>query len=149
MVALTKRFHITVSNKHSHFHTTTETLLNLQFNGKDIDTHNDRVRKILADTEEVGLGVIPEKFIRQIYLKSLPPQWNSGDDDDEDSEEKQKRFDPYTGDRLFCASEVALLAGSKHMQVDGETLVYIDSMAGLVPTEYTSATTKGPDITSP
>ena len=31
----------------------------------------------LADTEEVGLGVIPEKFIRQIYLKSLPPQWNS------------------------------------------------------------------------
>ena len=35
------------------------------------------MRKILADTEEVGLGVIPEKFIRQIYLKSLPPQWNS------------------------------------------------------------------------
>ena len=29
---------------------------------EDIDTHNDRVRKILADTEEVGLGVIPESL---------------------------------------------------------------------------------------
>ena len=68
LLALTKRFHITVSNKHSHFHTTTETLLNLQFNGKDIDTHNDRVRKILADTEEVGLGVIPEPESRKASM---------------------------------------------------------------------------------
>ena len=43
----------------------------------DGNLSGDTLLSLCINSKLLGLGVIPEKFIRQIYLKSLPPQWNS------------------------------------------------------------------------
>ena len=76
--AMIKRYHISADNKANHMQVVAQKLLHLGYNSSGIDEHNDKCRQILSDAKECNLGGIPENFIRQIYLKSLPtPQWDS------------------------------------------------------------------------
>ena len=46
--------------------------------GKDIESHNDHVKKLIADADETEISRMPPAFYCHLYLKSLQePAWTS------------------------------------------------------------------------